>query len=111
MERLGLSGGILGSGAAIGVETLGVGIVVGFVLDALLDRVLAACGHDPAGEIAQKVDEALDMFQGLLLDGDPQAVRTYETLRRLQNDDLFPVCPRRVPEGGRRDGNRRLPGA
>jgi hypothetical protein len=30
------------------------------------------------------------MFQGLLLDGDPQAVRTYDTLRRLQNEDRFP---------------------
>jgi hypothetical protein len=89
VERLGLSGGILGTGAAIGVETLGVGLAAGIILDVLLDRVLQACGHDPAGDIAGKVDEALDMFQALLLDGDPQAVRTYQTLRRLQNDDPF----------------------
>ena len=30
------------------------------------------------------------MFEELLLGGDRQAVRTYETLRRLQNDDVFP---------------------
>jgi hypothetical protein len=89
-ERLGVSAGILGSGAASGAVTLGVGIAAGLVLDALLDWVLKAWGHDPAGDIAAKVDEALDMFQGLLLDGDPQAVRTYETLRRLQNHDPFP---------------------
>ena len=89
-ERLGISAGILGGGAASGAATLGVGIAAGFVLDALLDWVLRACGHDPAGDIAAKVDEALDMFQGLLLDGDPQAVRTYEKLRQLQRDDLFP---------------------
>ncbi len=89
-ERLGVSAGILGTGAASGTVTLGVGIAAGFVLDATLDWVLKAYGHDPAGDIASKVTEALDMFQGLLLDGDRQAVRTYETLRRLQNDDLFP---------------------
>jgi hypothetical protein len=89
-ERLGVSAGILGTGAASGAATLGVGIAAGIVLDALLDWVLKACGHDPAGDIAEKVDQALDMFQGMLLDGDPQAVRTYETLRRLQNSDPFP---------------------
>lgn len=89
-ERLGVSAGILGTGAASGAATLGVGVAAGFVLDALLDWVLKACGHDPAGDIAGKVDRALDMFQGLLLDGDQQAARTYQTLRRLQNDDPFP---------------------
>jgi hypothetical protein len=89
-ERLGISAGILGTGAASGAATLGVGIAAGIVLDALLDWVLKACGHDPAGDIAAKLDQALDMFEGLLLDGDPQAVRTYETLRRLQDSDPFP---------------------
>ena len=74
-ERLGVSAGILGTGAASGTVTLGVGIAAGFVLDATLDWVLKAYGHDPAGDIASKVTEALDMFQGLLLDGDRQAVR------------------------------------
>jgi hypothetical protein len=89
-ERLGISAGILGSGAASGAATLGVGLAAGLVLDALLDWVLKAWGHDPAGDIAVKVNEALAMFEGLLLDGDPRAVRTYETLRRLQEYDPFP---------------------
>jgi hypothetical protein len=89
-ERLGISGGILGSGAASGVATLGIGLAASVVIDAVLDQVLKACGHDPAGDIAAKVDEALDLLQAMLLDGDPQALKTYETLRRLQEHDLFP---------------------
>jgi hypothetical protein len=89
-ERLGVSAGILGTGAASGAATLGIGIAAGFVLDALLDRILKACGHDPVCAVALEVDETLDMIEDLLLDGDRQAVPTYETLRRLQNDDLFP---------------------
>jgi hypothetical protein len=88
-ERLGVSAGMLGSGAASGAATVGIGLAAGLILDALLERILRTCGHDPAGDIGGKVDEALDVFQGLLLDGDPQAVRTYETLRRLQVRDRF----------------------
>jgi hypothetical protein len=88
-ERLGVSAGILGTGAASGAVTLGVGIAAGFILDALLDQVMKAWGHNPAGQIALEVNHVLDKFENLLLDGDRDAVQTYETLRRLQNDDLF----------------------
>jgi hypothetical protein len=70
VERLGLSGGILGTGAAIGVETLGVGLAAGFILDALLDRVLKVFGHDPTSDIAGKLSESLSAFESQLLDGD-----------------------------------------
>ena len=88
-ERLGISAGVLGTGAASGVATLGVGIAAGFVVDAVLDRVLRAMGHDPAGDIAQKIGEALDTFQDLLLDGDKEAVSTYQKLREMQDSDFF----------------------
>ena len=88
-ERLGISAGILGTGAASGAATLGVGIAAGFVVDAVLDRVLRAMGHDPAGDIAQKIGEALDTFQDLLLDGDKEAVSTYRKLREMQDSDFF----------------------
>ena len=51
-ERLGISAGVLGTGAASGVATLGVGIAAGFVVDAVLDRVLRAMGHDPRRRIS-----------------------------------------------------------
>ncbi len=64
-ERLGVSAGVLGTGVASGTLTLGVGIAAGLVLDAILDWVLKIYRHDPAGEIAWKVDRRrLDMFQG-----------------------------------------------
>ena len=89
-ERLGISAGILGTVAASGAATLGVGIAAGFVLDALLDSVMKAWGYDPAGDIADKIDATLDLFRDYLLDGDPQAVEADEKLRRLQTQDLFP---------------------
>jgi hypothetical protein len=97
-ERLGVSAGVLGTGAVSGVATLGIGIAAGFLVDAVLDQFLRAIGHDPAGDIANKVCQALDTFQGLLLDGDPKAVSTYRTLRKMQQDDPVEL----VREGCRR---------
>lgn len=88
-ERLGISAGILGTGAASGVATLGIGIGAAIILDGLVDRLLQAAGHDPAGDIAGKVIELLQTFEGMLLDGDAQAVRTYEQLRKMQENDRF----------------------
>ena len=53
-ERLGVSAGILGTGATSGAATLGIGIAAGFIVDAILDRILKACGHDPVGAVASK---------------------------------------------------------
>ncbi len=89
-ERLGISAGILGTGAASGAATLGVGIAAGFVLDALLDSVMHAWGYDPAGDIARKIDGTLDLFQAMLLHGDPRTVQTFQKLRRLQSGDPNP---------------------
>ena len=70
--RLGLSGGILGSGAALSVETLGVGLVAALLVDKLVDFVMHRAGYDPEGDIAKKVCEALDNVEGMILDGDPK---------------------------------------
>jgi hypothetical protein len=85
--RLGVSGGILGTGAASGVATLGVGVVVGFVVDGAADWVLRKAGYDPSGEIAGKVSETLIDIEKLLLDGAPDAHRCYHQLRGLQDSD------------------------
>jgi hypothetical protein len=79
--RLGLSGGILGSGAASGAITLGGGVIAGLVIDALLDRLLLALGYDPAANIEKQVVEALEYCEELILDGKAaaevgQALRT-----------------------------------
>jgi len=71
--QLGLSGGILGSGAALSVETLGMGLIAGLLVDKLIDFVMHQAGYDPEGEVAVKVCEALDQVQALLLVGDAQS--------------------------------------
>jgi len=85
--RLGVSGGILGTGAASGVATLGVGVAVGFVVDGAADWVMRKAGYDPSGEIAGKVSDALIGIEKLLLDGDPGAYQTYQKLLHLQDRD------------------------
>jgi F0F1-type ATP synthase membrane subunit c/vacuolar-type H+-ATPase subunit K len=85
--RLGISGGILGTGAASGVATLGVGIGVGFVVDSAVDWIMRQAGYDPAGEIAKQTSAMLVRIQDLLIEGDAEAKRIYQKLRHLQNDD------------------------
>jgi len=84
--QLGLSGGILGSGAALSVETLGMGLLAGLLVDKLIDLVMHQAGYDPEGEVAVKVCEALDQVQALLLDGDAQSgtLGLIGELRKLQ---------------------------
>lgn len=81
-ERLGISAGVLGTGMASGAATLGLGIAAGFLVDALLDQMLAWCGYDPTGNIAQKVCETLKRFEDLLLEGDPSSEGGNVGLRR-----------------------------
>ena len=85
--RLGVSGGILGTGAASGVATLGVGVAVGFVVDGAADWIMRQAGYDPSGEIAGKVSVTLTGIEKMLLDGDPEARSVYQKLLRLQDSD------------------------
>jgi hypothetical protein len=71
--RLGVSAGILGTGAALSVETLGVGLAAAFVADMGLDWIIHQAGYDPEGDVARKVCETLDKVQTLLLEGDPES--------------------------------------
>jgi hypothetical protein len=71
--RLGLSGGILGSGAVLSVETFGAGLVAALLVDKLIDVVMHQAGYDPEGDIAFKVCEALDKVEAMLLDGEPES--------------------------------------
>lgn len=64
--EMGVGAGILGAGAASAVETLGVGMVVGFILDAFLDSVFKSLGYDPAAKIAGQVQFSLDRLETAL---------------------------------------------
>ncbi len=65
--EMGVGAGILGTGAASTVATLGVGMVVAVILDYLLDQVFRMAGYDPAAKIEAMVDESLDKMQAALM--------------------------------------------
>ena len=87
--RLGISDGILGTGAASGVAMLGVGVVVGFLVDGAVDWTMKKAGYDPAGDIAREVSDTLTRMESLIIDGDPKAQGNVQKLRHLQEHDLF----------------------
>jgi hypothetical protein len=84
--HLGISGGILSTGAASGMATLGIGLAAGFVLDSPVDFILRQAGYDPAGQIAAKTAETLENIRFLLIEGDQWAHVRYQMIRQLQSD-------------------------
>lgn len=81
--RMGISAGILSSGAVAGVGTFGLSIVAGLVVDAIIDKMLKQTGHDPEGQIAQRVNAALDGLRDSLIDGHPEALGVYATAKKI----------------------------
>lgn len=67
--RLGISGGVLSTGAYSGAVTFGIGLVAGLLLDMALDWVIHEAGYDPEGEIAAKVVQTLDRLESTILSG------------------------------------------
>jgi hypothetical protein len=65
--EMGVGAGVLGTGAVAGVATLGVGIVVGIILDYLIDEVFRMAGYDPAEKIAAKVRDSLNTMEAALV--------------------------------------------
>ena len=106
--ELGISAGVLGTGAASTVETLGVGLVVGIVVDALLGRVMRAFGHDPEQEIRHQVVEQVEQLADLIIDGDPAAREAHDRLLQMASGDWYPPArdaarqaAERIEKGGR----------
>jgi hypothetical protein len=56
-SELGLSAGV---GAASSLTTLGAGLVVGWMVDQIIEATLKQAGYDPEGEIVSKIEAALD---------------------------------------------------
>lgn len=68
--RLGISAGILGTGAAASPYTLGLGIVVGVIVDQLVSWVWEWAA-DPKAELTGELNKKFDEIRGLILDGPP----------------------------------------
>jgi hypothetical protein len=88
--RLGISGTILSAGAASSWRTLGVGLVVAIVLDAVINRIIQAAGYDAEQQIAERVGQTLDDLGTTITDGSPEARATLEQLQALERDDPDP---------------------
>ena len=67
--RLGVSAGILGSGAAYGWVTFGAGIVLGLVVDQLISWAWDWWA-DPRGEVAALLNDRLDEIHRLIVEGE-----------------------------------------
>jgi hypothetical protein len=66
--RLGVSAGILGTGAASSWATLGIGVVVGLIVDQIVSWVWDWWA-DPKGNLAAQLDTKLDEINRLIVDG------------------------------------------
>ena len=71
--RLGVSAGILAAGGATGWATLGVGFVVGLIVDQTVVWVWDWWA-DPKGNLATDLDKKLDDIHRLIIEGDEEVV-------------------------------------
>ncbi len=67
--RLGVSAGILGTGAASSWATLGIGLVVGIVIDQIVMTIWNSWS-DPEGKLVESLNQQLDLMQRIICDGD-----------------------------------------
>jgi|SRR6185312_11847936 len=83
--EMGISAGLLSTGVA----TLGVGIVLAFIIDAILDEVLKMAGYDPVAKIEKQVCETIDrMEQSLTRDSQFFSLLTKPGSLRKQMEEL-----------------------
>ena len=86
-SRLGVSAGVLGTGATSSWATFGLGLVAAVVVDVAIDKVAKAAGYDPVAAVTERVNSALNQVRGLLVDGDPEAVTDYAKLLEMARND------------------------
>lgn len=79
--RLGTSAAVLGAGAASGWWTLGIGLVVGVIVDQIIGAVWNWT-YDPHGKLAAMMNTKIDEVRSLVLDGDGGKPGLREELRR-----------------------------
>lgn len=88
--RLGISGAILGTGAASSWATFGAGIVIAIAADFLLDWIIGWF-HDPAGNIADKVTASLDDVKGSIITGDSEAWHVHDRIEQMAAEHSDPA--------------------
>ncbi len=87
--RMGISGAVLGTGAASSWATLGAGIAIAIAVDALLDWVIGWF-YDPVENLSQKVAASLDAVKQTIMTGDQEAWEVYSRIVQMAQSDLVP---------------------
>ena len=64
--EMGVQGTVLGIGASSTLATLGVGLVVGIIIDYVVDQIFKLAGYDPESKIAATVIESIDKMEAAL---------------------------------------------
>lgn len=85
--KLGVSGGILATGAASSVATFGVGLIAAILADLALDKLLQAAGHDPVTKTANRIEQSLSGIRDSVKDGIPEAKQDWKELSDLALSD------------------------
>jgi hypothetical protein len=80
--RLGVSAGIVGTGAALGPESLGVTLAIGLVVDQIVGWVIGWF-YKPEEEVARKLNQELDQVAALLVNGDKSTRGLRQELQSL----------------------------
>lgn len=70
--QLATSSGILATGAASGTVTFGVGVIVGFIVDAIISWAYDKLA-DPVGELSRRLDETLNALEQQIVAGTADA--------------------------------------
>jgi hypothetical protein len=78
--QLATSAGILGTGAASSWDTFGTSIVLGLIVDAVVQEIYAQ-QFDPIGTLSQKLDASLDEMESLILQGTSDSAGLHGCLR------------------------------
>jgi hypothetical protein len=102
--ELGVETAILGSGAASGLVTIGIGLVVGLIVDQVVAWLLKQAGYDPEAAIADKVRAGLGQLESHLVDGGSGKsglVRELAKLRDARSKVRHAVLEKLVQEGGK----------
>jgi hypothetical protein len=83
--RMGVSAGILGSGAASSWATFGIGAVVGLIVDQIVSRVWDWYA-DPRGNLAKDLDQKLKDIRRWIVEGSGDSPGLRDRLRQFANE-------------------------
>ena len=71
--RAAVSAGLISGGVTLSPETFGIGLVVAYILDQMIDQAMKFLGYDPIESMTQEVTLNLVTIKRTLVEGDPKS--------------------------------------